>query len=144
MDSLALKMIVGEYKLLPRSVHIHVVNNDEHGYFRGENIQMNLFSIFKTETLVSRSTLHSGFNLFEVLSVVDLSNLPTFPSLWFIIGKQQGLCVNLDRPVRSIHENRMKKDYPRKKTKIARQESGRKRDADLSKDGDFFNERVAC
>ena len=75
MDSLALEMIVGEYKLLPRSVHIHVVNNDEHGYFQGENIQMNLFSIFKTETLVSCSTLHTGFNLFETLSVVDLSNL---------------------------------------------------------------------
>ena len=81
---LAWEMIVGEYKLLPSSVHIHVVNNDEHGYFQGENIQMDLFSIFKTETLVSRSTLHSGFNLFEVLSAVDFSNLETFPSLWFI------------------------------------------------------------
>ena len=60
---------------------------------------MNLFSIFKTETLVSRSTLHNGFNMFEVLSVVELSNLQTFPSLWFITGKQQGLCVDLDRPV---------------------------------------------
>ena len=145
MDSLALEMIVGEYKLLPRSVHIHVVNNDEHGYFQSKNIQMDLFSIFKTETLVSRSTLHNGFNLFEVLSVVDLSNLRTFPSLWFITGKQQGLCVDLDRPVRSIHENRRKKDCPRKKTrKTARQESGKKQDVDLSKDGDFFNERVAC
>ena len=106
---------------------------------------MDLFSIFKTETLVSRSTLHSGFNLFEVLSVVDLSNLRTFPSLWFITGKQQGPCVDLDRPVRSIHENRRKKDCPRKKTrKNARQESGKKQDVDLSKDGDFFNERVAC
>ena len=81
---LAWEMIVGEYKLLPRSVHTHVVNNDEHGFFQGENIQMDLFSIFKTETLVSRSTLHSGFNLFEVLSAVDFSNLETFPSLWFI------------------------------------------------------------
>ena len=109
LDSLALEMIVGEYKLLPRSVHIHIVNNDEHGYFQGENIHMNLFSIFKTETLVPRSTLHNGFNLFEALSAVDFSNLPTFPSLWFIAGKQQGLCVDLDRPVRIIHdENRMK------------------------------------
>ena len=81
-----------------------------------------------------------GLICLKYYQLVDLSNLRTFPSLWFITGNQQGLCVNLDRPVRSIHENRMKKDCP----KIARQESGKKRDVDLSKDGDFFNERVAC
>ena len=78
MDSLACEMIVGDYRLLPRSVHIHVVNNDEHGYFQGKNIQMDLFSIFKTETLVSRSTLHNGFNLFEVLSACGFVKLANF------------------------------------------------------------------
>ena len=54
LDSLALAMIVGEYKLLPRSVHIYVVNNDEHGYFQAKSIQMNLFSIFKTNPGVTQ------------------------------------------------------------------------------------------